>query len=331
MNIFKSSRVLVTGATGLVGSWLIKDLIAKGADVSALIFESSPTSELVRSGDIDKVTKYYGDLANFELIADMVTQSKPDYIFHLGAQTLVGNALSDPVRTFRSNIQGTWNVLEAVRLTHNGIKGVVVASSDKAYGSAKTLPYTEDFPLHGEGPYDVSKSATDLISQSYAKTYQLPVVIARCGNIYGGGDLNWSRIVPGTIKTILQNQQPILRSSGLFIRDYVHVEDVTQAYLHLASAFSKRDLSGEAYNFSRDEPLSVLQIYKEICLKMTGEYIRPKILNNVKSEIQDQHLDSSKARNDLSWKSTVSLDLGLQKTIQWYKEYFDLNPVELKK
>ena len=322
MSSFGNRKVLVTGATGLVGSWLVKELIEQNADVTALIFEQEPTSELMRSGDIGKISVRDGDLADLDFICNLVKESESEVIFHLGAQTIVGTALIDPVRTFRSNVQGTWNLLEGVRLNKEQVKSVVVASSDKAYGSAKVLPYNEDFPLKGEGPYDVSKSATDLISQSYAKTYGLPIVIARCGNIYGGGDLNWSRIVPGTIKSLIHNETPVLRSNGKFIRDYVHVEDITHAYLHLAKSAEFSDICGEAYNFSRDEPLSVIDIYRKISEKICGEFVPPKILDEVKSEIQDQHLNSAKARTQLSWESQITLDVGLEKTIDWYQKFF---------
>ena len=233
----------------------------------------------------------------------------------------MGTALLDPISTFESNIQGTWNVLEAVRQSKGMVKAVVVASSDKAYGSSGNLPYLEDHPLHGDGPYDVSKSCTDLIAQSYGNTYDLPVTVARCGNIYGGGDLNWSRIVPGTIRDLERKKQPVFRSDGTFIRDYVHVDDVISGYMKLAEVSQEKKLNGEAFNFSRDEPLSVTALYKYICQATVGSYVAPLILNTAKSEIKDQHLNSNKAKSILGWSSGVSITDGLAKTVDWYRNY----------
>ena len=318
-------RVLVTGATGLVGSWLVDRLIAEGASVTALILDSDPQSELMRSGNIEKIAVVNGNLANFDDVKRAVFRDDVETIFHLGALTIVGNALKDPLSTFQSNIQGTWNVLEAARQAGNQIKSVLVASSDKAYGTATKLPYDENMPLRGDGPYDVSKSATDLLSRSYGVTYGTPVVIARCGNIYGGGDLNWSRIVPGTIRSLLMNETPIIRSDGKFIRDYVHVDDAVDAYLHMASAMESKPIAGEAFNFSRDEPISVLDLYEVICKVTVGKKVSPKILNQAKAEIHSQHLDSGRARKELGWKSKVTLEEGLMRTVEWYKKFFGMS------
>jgi CDP-glucose 4,6-dehydratase len=289
--------------------------------VSALVLDMDSSSELIRSGDINRVSVINGDLADFDTVSRAVHHDASEVVFHLGAQTIVGTALVDPVRTFRSNIQGTWNLLEAVRNSNGRVKSVMVASSDKAYGSARHLPYKEDHPLHGDGPYDVSKSCTDLIAQSYATTYKLPVVIARCGNIYGGGDLNWSRIVPGTIRSLLAGETPIIRSDGTFIRDYVHVDDIVAAYLHLADSAQTQKINGEAFNFSRDEPLNVLDLYEAISFAVLGHKQEPKIMNNANNEIKDQHLDSTKARRDLNWSSSVTLSEGLRRTVNWYRDY----------
>lgn len=319
MSYWKDRRVLVTGATGLVGSWLVKRLLSLEADVHGLVLDADPDSELIRSGDIGQITVTNGDLRIPMDVSRAVKNSNCEDIFHLGAQTIVGTALNDPMWTFESNIAGTWNLLEAVRQSSNQVKSVVVASSDKAYGTSDVLPYLEGFSLHGEGPYDVSKSCTDLIAQSYGKTYDLPVTVARCGNIYGGGDLNWSRIIPGTIRSLIQGDQPEMRSDGSFTRDYVYVMDIVEAYLHLAVETEKGKINGEAFNFSRDEPLSVMVLYKQICHTFNGSYVEPKILNTAKNEIKDQHLDSSKARKVLGWKSNFTLTDGLTETINWYK------------
>jgi CDP-glucose 4,6-dehydratase len=262
-----------------------------------------------------------GDLRNYKDVSRAVFANECTDIFHLGAQTIVGTALQDPISTFESNIQGTWNVMEAARQSNGGVKSVVVASSDKAYGSSVHLPYLENLPLHGDGPYDVSKSCTDLIAQSYGSTYGVPATIARCGNIYGGGDLNWSRIVPGTMRDLLNAKRQVLRSDGTFVRDYVHVDDVVSAYLRLSEVSQSKNLNGEAFNFSRDEPLSVLELYREISIIVTGKYIEPEIRNTAKSEIKDQHLNSSKAQTMLDWKSSISLQNGLEKTFNWYKTF----------
>lgn len=325
MSFWPGKNVLVTGATGLVGSWLVRELLLNGSKVTCLVWDTDSTSQLISSKLIDQTLVISGDLADISSCEKAISASKCEYVFHLGAQTIVGEAIQDPVRTFRSNIQGTWNLLDSIRNSKTPIKSVVVASSDKAYGTANILPYKEDFPLHGDGPYDVSKTCTDLLAQSYATTYGLPVSVARCGNIYGGGDLNWSRIVPGTIKSLLMKETPILRSDGTFIRDYVHVDDIVGAYMFLAQQTETKNIQGEAYNFSRDEPLSVLEIYKEVCSVVVGKYVEPKILSMTTTEIKDQHLDSSKAREELGWKSTVTLEKGITKTYDWYVNYFKDN------
>lgn len=323
MNFWRGKKVLVTGATGLVGSWLVKELIKQDSEISCLIWDFDSNSELISSGDIKNINAITGDLADLEACKKSISESSCEYIFHLGAQTIVGEAISDPIRTFRSNIQGTWNILDSVKKSRKEIKSVVVASSDKAYGVSQDLPYKETYPLHGDGPYDVSKSCTDLIAQSYANSFKLPITIARCGNIYGGGDMNWSRIVPGTIKSLIMEEIPTLRSNGTFVRDYIHVSDIVDAYLHLAEQTEKKSLAGDAFNFSRNEPLTVLDIYKEICKIVVGTFVEPKILSSSSSEIVDQFLDSSKAHVDLAWESNVNLEQGLEMTWKWYEKYFD--------
>ena len=321
MSFWKGKSVLVTGATGLVGSWLVNDLLKEGARVTALVLDSDPSSQLIRSGDIEKISVVNGNLNNSQDVTRAMFTNECSTVIHLGAQTIVGTALLDPLSTFESNIKGSWNLLEAVRQSKGLVKSVVVASSDKAYGESENLPYTEDQALHGDGPYDVSKSCTDLLAQSYGNTYNLPITIARCGNIYGGGDLNWSRIVPGTIRDLVAGRQPVLRSDGTFVRDYVHVDDVVSGYLKLAEVSQSKNINGEAYNFSRDEPLNVMELYKQICLATLGKFVEPKILNTAKSEIKDQHLNSAKAKNALGWSSQVSLESGLARTVAWYKQY----------
>lgn len=321
MNFWKDKCVFVTGATGLVGSWLVKDLIKKGAKVSALILDYDMNSELIRSGDIKFINTVDGNLRDYATVFKAIQKHNSQVIFHLGAQTIVGTAINSPKETFESNIQGTWNILETTRKLPNLVESVVVASSDKAYGSSKNLPYVEDHPLKGVGPYDVSKSCTDLIAQAYGLTYGLPVTISRCGNIYGGGDLNWSRIIPGTIRSLLNAQQPVLRSNGLYIRDYINVDDVVSAYLLLAEETTSKNLNGQAFNFSTDIALTVLELYEAICMEAVGRKVEPKILNEATSEIKDQHLDSKKAKHILNWNSKIDLHQGLQSTVKWYKEF----------
>ena len=321
MSFWKNKSVLVTGATGLVGSWLVHELLKQGSSVTALVLDNDPASQLFRSGDINRIAVVSGNLSSYHDVARSLLTNECTEVFHLGAQTIVGTALLDPISTFESNIQGTWNVLEAVRQSNGLVKAVVVASSDKAYGSSVNLPYREDHPLHGDGPYDVSKSCTDLIAQSYGRTYGVPVTVARCGNIYGGGDLNWSRIVPGTIRDLEQRRQPTFRSDGTYLRDYIHVDDVISGYMKLAEVSQAKNLDGEAFNFSRDEPLSVADLYKQICQATVGSYVEPLILNTAKSEIKNQHLDSTKAKRVLDWTSNVSIEDGLAKTIDWYRSF----------
>lgn len=321
MSSWNGRSVLVTGATGMVGSWLVKRLINEKARITVLVQDYNPQSELIRSGDLNYCDVISGDLRNKGDVSRAVLSSDCEYIFHLGAQTIVGTAISDPIYTFETNIAGTWNLFDVIRSSRKDVRGVIVASSDKAYGSADLLPYDESNPLKGEGPYDLSKSCADLIARSYFLTYGIPTVIARCGNIYGGGDLNWSRIVPGTIFDLLNGNVPTIRSNGKFLRDYLFVEDVVSAYLDMATQISNLNVNGEAFNFSREEPLNVMQIYSAICTATVGKFVEPKILDTAKNEIVDQHLSSAKARNILKWESEVDLEQGLLETVSWYRKY----------
>ncbi|MDQ1439323.1 MAG: hypothetical protein QOK43_2952 [Acidimicrobiaceae bacterium] len=318
------SRVLVTGATGMVGSWLTRRLVDEGAYVVALIRDADPQSELLRSGTIERVSVVNGRLEDYESVERAVNEHDVDTVFHLGAQTIVGTAQRSPMQTLAANVQGTWNVLETARVHPELVKRVVVASSDKAYGEQPDLPYREDMPLTGRAPYEVSKSCTDLVTQSYAMTYGVPAVIARCGNIYGGGDLNWSRIVPGTIRSLVHRQQPVIRSDGTFLRDYLYVDDVVDAYLVLARALDDPDMYGEAFNFSDESPLSVMDIYRAVC-DAAGVDVEPLIQNKAVGEIKDQYLSAAKARERLGWKAGFDLRAGLERTLTWYESL--LGPV----
>lgn len=313
--------VFVTGATGMVGAWLVKDLLAQGARVVALVRDADPQSQLFRSRLIKKVTVINGALEDLWTLERALNEHEVDTVFHLGAQTIVETARRFPFQTFEANVRGTYNLLEACRLHQSFVKRVVVASSDKAYGDQPNLPYTEETTLQGRYPYDVSKSCSDLIAQSYFHTYTLPVAVARCGNIYGGGDLNWSRVVPGTIRSILKGEQPIIRSNGKFVRDYIYVKDAAQAYLRLAEHLVDGAVQGQGFNFSVGKPMTVLEIVGVIQKLMHAEHLEPIIQNTAKGEILSQYLSSEKAERLLKWKPSCGLEKGLEETISWYREF----------
>ena len=312
--------VLVTGATGLVGSWLTRRLVEAGADVVCLVRDWVPQSELVRTRTIEKVKVVRGDVRDRDLLERTIGEYETSTVIHLAAQTIVGIANRNPVSTFESNIQGTWNLLEACRRSP-GIRSIVIASSDKAYGDQEDLPYGEDTPLQGSHPYDVSKSCADLITRTYAQTYGLPVAVTRCGNFYGGGDLNWNRIVPGTIRSVLRGEEPIIRSDGQYVRDYFYVEDGAAAYMLLAEQLHCRpELQGLAFNFSNESEVTVLELVKRILRAMDSQ-LEPRILNEASHEIRRQFLSASRARTTLDWSPLFTLDDGLERTISWYREF----------
>jgi CDP-glucose 4,6-dehydratase len=320
-NFWSGRNVFVTGASGIVGSWLVKELLQRDANVIALLHDYDPKSELVRSGDVHRVSVVSGALEEFWTLERAINRHEIDTVFHLAAQPIVDVAHRFPLQTFEANIRGTYNLLEVCRIHQQLVKRVVIASSDKAYGAHDELPYTEDMGLQGRHPYEVSKSCTDLISQCYAHTYHLPVAIARCGNIYGGGDLNWSRIVPATIRSLLRGERPILRSDGTFLRDYTYVKDAALAYLCLAEKLEQEGVSGEAFNFSPEVPVSVLELVQHITKVMGREDLEPDIRNTAKGEIPSQYLSAAKAHRVLGWKHQYELDEGLQETIDWYKKF----------
>lgn len=262
-------------------------------------------------------------MENFSDLERAINENDVDTVIHLGAQTIVGTAYRSPLSTFESNIRGSYNLLEACRRHSSLVKRIVVASSDKAYGTSEVLPYTEEMPIAGKHPYDVSKSCTDLIASTYAHTYGLPIAIARCGNIYGGGDLNWSRIVPGTILKFLKGEAPIIRSDGKFTRDYIFVEDVVDSYMQLAENMEDPEVKGNSFNFGPNRPYTVLEIVQSLQILMDRTDLTPKILNIASNEIKDQSLDSQKARKVLQWKPRYSLEDGLRKTISWYERYLN--------
>lgn len=319
-SFWRDRPTFVTGGTGLVGSWLVRRLVEQGADVVCLVRDWVPGSELVQSGLFDKVRVVRGDICDMALMERVMGEYEVDTVMHLAAQTIVGIANRNPVSTFEANIQGTWSVLEAARRSPR-VKGIVVASSDKAYGDCETLPYGEDTPLQGRHPYDVSKSCSDLITRSYAISYGLPVVTTRCGNFFGGGDLNWNRIVPGTIRSIVRGETPVIRSDGEYIRDYFYVEDGAAAYTLLAEQIQARpELKGEAFNFSNEAQVTVTELVKMISRLMKSDRA-PIIKNEATNEIRKQYLSAEKARKTFNWKPLFSLEESLQKTIHWYENH----------
>jgi CDP-glucose 4,6-dehydratase len=323
---WRNRSVFVTGATGLLGSWLTEALMASGARITCLVRDWTPESRLVRSGNLERVNVVRGELEDAALLTRALNEYEVDTVFHLGAQTIVGTAARSAVSTFEANIRGTWNLLEAAKTCSNTVKRVVVASSDKAYGHHEHLPYTEDAPLQGRFPYDASKSCADLLTLSYFHTYRLPVAITRCGNLFGGGDLNFNRLVPGTIRSALLGEAPLIRSDGQFIRDYFYVRDAVEAYLLLAERLAD-GFAGEAFNFGNETPILVLDLVRQILCLMGANSLEPVILNQASNEIPRQYLDCSKARRLLDWKPAFSLDEALRETIGWYSEYYSASPV----
>jgi CDP-glucose 4,6-dehydratase len=312
--------IFVTGGTGLVGTWLVRRLVEAGADVVCLVRDWVPQSELVRSGLIERVKIVRGDVRDRETLERALGEYEIDTVIHLAAQTIVTIANRNPVSTFETNVAGTWNLLEACRRSPR-VQQIVMASSDKAYGDQEKLPYDESTPLQGQHPYDVSKSSADLIACTYAVSYGLPVAITRCGNFYGGGDLNWNRIIPGTIRSILRGQPPVIRSDGEYIRDYFYVEDGAAAYMLLAEQLAVQpELRGQAFNFSNEIQVTVSQIVRRI-LELMKSPFEPDIRNEVSNEIRHQYLSAEKARRELNWHPLFTLESGLAKTIDWYREF----------
>jgi CDP-glucose 4,6-dehydratase len=317
-NFWRDRPTFVTGATGLVGGWLLRRLIDAGADVVCLVRDWVPQSEFARGHLIDQVKVVRGDMVDQPLLERALGEYEIDTVIHLAAQTIVTIANRNPASTFESNIRGTWALLEACRRSPV-VKQIVLASSDKAYGDQEDLPYGEESPLQGRHPYDVSKSCADLIAQSYATTYDLPVAVTRCGNFYGGGDLNWNRIVPGTIRSALRGERPVIRSDGNYVRDYFYVEDGAAAYMTLAEHLAANPgLRGEAFNFSNETQVTVLELVSRILAQMESD-LEPEVRNEASNEIRRQYLSAAKARQVLRWEPLFTLDEGLKRTIEWYR------------
>jgi len=321
VSFWSDRKVFVTGATGLLGSWMVEELLARGAEITCLVRDWVPNSRLIRGGALDRVQMVRGELEDYQTVLRALNEYEIDTVFHLGAQTIVGTASRSALSTFESNVKGTWTLLEACKALPSLVRRVVVASSDKAYGAHDVLPYTEDTPLQGRFPYDASKSCADLISLSYAHTYEVPVAVTRCGNLYGGGDLNFNRLIPGTIRSALRGESPIIRSDGTFVRDYFYVRDAVDAYLALAERLPEPGLTGEAFNFGTETPLSVLEAVDALLELMGRGDLEPTVLSEATHEIREQYLDCAKARRMLGWEPRYTLEEGLRETIVWYDQW----------
>ena len=317
---WKGTNVLVTGADGFIGSHVARALIDKGAQVSTIIRDIKKNNNLDILGIKNKINIVYGDLVGLKDCERAINEYNVEFCFHIGAQALVGPANRSPLSTFESNIKGTWNIVEACRLSKT-IKGMVIASSDKAYGQQKKLPYTEDSPLNGYFPYDASKACAEVIARSYFMSYKLPLAITRNANTYGAADMNFSRIIPDVISRLVKGEVPVIRSDGTPERDYMYIKDAVDAYFALAENLHRKDVLGQAFNFGTGKPISVLELYSRI-ISLIGKNVKPKILGVAKNEIDRQYLDSQKALRVLGWKPKYSLDQGLKETIEWYKRYF---------
>lgn len=317
---WRGRNVLVTGAGGFVGSHLAAALVRAGAVVVAIVRDQPPSGGLQMQAIADRVTMVRGSITEASTVARAINEYDIDTVFHLAAQAMVIPANRAPVPTFESNIQGTWNVLEACRLNPL-VKRVVVASSDKAYGTQPSLPYTEDMPLLATNPYDVSKACTDMLARSYHMVFDLPVTVSRCANIYGGGDVNYSRLVPGTVRSALLGERPVVRSDGTPRRDYIHVDDAVEAYLVLGEHAAEESVAGTAYNFGANTPVAVLELVQTILLACDRADLQPSIQvgGKLRLEIDQQYLDSSRAERELGWRARTSLDDGIQKTVEWYR------------
>lgn len=318
---WKDRRVFVTGAFGLLGSTITELLVRMGASVVVMQRDHVPSSRLFETEAHKRVAVVRGDFEDYDLVSRTLNDYEIETVFHVGAQAIAPIANRAPLSTFKTNIMGTANVLEAARLAPT-VKRVVVASSDKAYGDQPILPYTEDAPLQGRHPYDVSKSCTDLLAQCYFKTYKLPVCITRCGNLYGPGDLNFNRIVPETIKMAAQDKPLMIRSDGTFVRDYFFMRDAANGYLTIAENMDRPEIVGQAFNLSTGNGMTVLKIVDHVLTALNKTHLQPVILNQAKAEIHDQTLSSEKAGRLLGWKPMYTVEEGLAETVAWYTDYF---------
>ncbi|MDP2927687.1 MAG: GDP-mannose 4,6-dehydratase [Candidatus Omnitrophota bacterium] len=320
---WKGKKVLITGFEGFLGSNLTKALASSGAKIFGLDIKVRRKKTVLTKADYGKIAVIKGSVVNYKLVERIINKNKINLVFHLAAEAIVGKCHFNPLKTFSANIEGTWNILEACRNSKN-IQSIIIASSDKAYGAHKNLPYKEDAPLQGNHPYDVSKSCADLIAYTYAHTYNLPVAITRCGNIYGPGDFNFSRLIPDAMRSLVLNKKLKIRSDGKFVRDYVYIDDIVAGYIRIAELLTRRKLFGEAFNLSDEKPVTVIKLLKEIGKFYPGaKKLNYKIINTARYEIKKQYLSSAKARRILGWKPSYSLREGLRKTGKWYAEYFN--------
>ena len=320
--------VFVTGGYGLLGSWLVRALVERGDRVVVLQRDRTPRSALLLDDVARRLDVVHGDLTEPGLVARALGEYEVDTVFHLAAQTIVGTANRSPLATFETNVRGTWLLLEACRL--HGAERVVVAASDKAYGASATLPYREDHPLEPRFPYDVSKAATDLVARSYWHTYRLPVAVTRFANLYGGGDLNRSRLIPEAVGAALAGRAPVIRSDGTPERDFLYVEDAVDAYLRIADALDddaqaapgEERARGEAFNAGGGEPHAVLDVVARIC-RIAGTDVAPDVRGSgtPDGEIDRQWVDPSKLRAVTGWTPAVGLDEGLERTVAWHRAH----------
>ena len=319
-SFWQDRRVLVTGCSGFLGSWLTARLVAAGADVIGLVRDHVPHSQLVRSGLLSKIYVVEGEVNDYALVERTLAEYEIDTLIHLAAQTIVPIANRAPLSTFETNIKGTWVVLEAARRNPT-VSSIVIASSDKAYGAQADLPYQEDSPLVGRYPYDVSKTCADLIAQAYAQSYDMPIVVTRLANLYGGGDLNWNRLVPGTMRSVLRGERPVIRSDGTFRRDFLFVDDAVSGYIEVARQLQRSEVRGQAFNFGMDQPTTALKIVETIVALSDCPDLKPIILDQAHNEIPDQYLASEKAHRILGWEPKQTLPAGLEKTFDWYRHF----------
>ncbi len=329
--VWRGRRVLVTGVGGFVGSHLAATLSARGSHVVGIIRDSRGQRALAARG-ANGVDIVFGSLTDQALVERVFNEYEVEYCFHLAAQAIVGVANRSPVSTFESNIRGTWSVLEAAR-NATGLRGIVVASTDKVYGDQPTLPYTEESALNAAYPYDASKLCAEILARSYSATYGLPLAVVRCANIYGPGDLNWSRLIPGTIRSVLAGETPIIRSDGTLKRDYLYVDDAVSAYLTLGEQLERPDVAGEVFNFGWSEGHSVLEVVRAVLRSMDRSSVEPRVLNEARGEIKDQWLSAAKAERVLGWRPAVRLDDGIGRSVEWYARYLDVplgDPVSVR-